>query len=200
MSQPESPQASDLCTACGLCCAGPVYNMLMLEPDELPGAFMHGLPVMNGGEGECFWFPCPRLEGKCCAIYDVRPGGCRTFRCELLLKLDRAQVTLDEAMGHVRDAWARVHRLEPLLDGESIPQLRRRRADLRAIGEVLPDEELRDRLNEMDEVLDAHFRRPPQNQRNAYAEVEGRERDDIWVSVTVDRREINARSDDSASE
>jgi len=197
MSQPESPQSSDLCTACGLCCSGPLYNMLMLEAGEVPGAILNGLPVMNGGEGECFWFPCPRLEDKCCTIYDVRPGGCRTFRCEMLTKLDRGDVTLDEAMAHVDEAWARVDCLTPLLDGDSIPQLRRRRADLREDGMALPAGELRDRLNELDEVLDAHFRRPHQNQRNAYAELEGRERDDIWKSVTIDIRTIASPSDDA---
>lgn len=175
MSDPISPLASDLCTACGLCCAGPLFIEILLDPAERDLAERLGLPVMDDEDGPVLAFPCTRLDGACCTVYADRPTGCRTFRCTLLRRLDANEVPLFHALELVESALVAARALEAELAGETVPSYRRRRA--RALidrNEALPRAPARDRLNELDGILDQHFRKPHQNQTIPFDAVEGR--------------------------
>jgi uncharacterized protein len=174
MTTPESPESSDLCTGCGMCCSGVIYDRLPLDYEEVGPAIALGLPVEDVGGGPTLKYPCPRLDGAKCTIYADRPSGCRTFRCVTLQELDRGEIALDGALERVRDAQERWRGLGDELDGETIPQLRWRRAELAEAGTALPPGKLRDALNHLDEMLDRHFRKPDQRHRNHYAALEGR--------------------------
>ena len=185
MTEPVSPQSSDLCTDCGLCCSGPLFNSVTVAYDELALAMDIGLPILADEDGPAIWFPCVKLVNKCCTVYQDRPTCCRTYRCTLLLKLDRDEIALDDAREIVVEAWEAAHRLEAELDGESISQYRQRRADaLLNRNEGLPRTPARDKLNELDAILDRHFRKEYQNQTIPFDAVEGR---DGWISVTISR-------------
>lgn len=184
VTDPISPQASDLCTACGMCCAGPVFNSIDLQPDELDLAESLGLPFVTDTKGAPgFSFPCPCLSGTACTVYEIRPSGCRSFRCLLLKRLDRGEVPLFHALELVETAREAVRLVEAELGAETIPQYRYRRAEaLIERGEALPHTPARDRLNELDAILDLHFRPAHQNQTTPFDGVEGRE---SWVSVSM---------------
>jgi hypothetical protein len=175
MTSPVSTLASDLCTACGLCCSGPLFNMVPVDWTDMALVHELGFPLVSDEDGPAIPFPCPRLVDKCCTVYERRPQCCRRYRCELLGRLDREETTLAEALAVVADAWQAVGLVEAELDGETIPQYRRRRAEaLVDRGEALPHTPARDRLNDLDAVLDRHFRKPMQNQTIPFDEVEGR--------------------------
>jgi len=78
-----------------------------------------GAPVM--------WLPCGKLAGKCCTIYEARPGGCRAFVCALGTKLNRKEISLDDAKAHVREMLARIAALRAVLGGDDQLVLRRAR-------------------------------------------------------------------------
>jgi Fe-S-cluster containining protein len=185
MTDPISPQSSDLCTDCGLCCSGPLFNSVTVAYDEIERAVDIGLPILADEDGPAIWFPCVKLVDKCCTVYLDRPTCCRTFRCTLLLKLDRDEIAIEDARAIVSDAWEAAHGVEAELAGETISQYRQRRAEaLLTRSEALPHTPARDKLNELDAILDRHFRKPYQNQTTPFDEVEGR---DGWISVTISR-------------
>ena len=110
-----APDASDLCTQCGLCCDGTIYPKARAFPDDLTGLAEHGLTVLGKGEGEklAFALPCPRLNGTCCTIYPQRFTVCRRFRCALLQKLDVGEIDVTSALATVAKARALVVAVEP---------------------------------------------------------------------------------------
>jgi uncharacterized protein len=173
---PESPQSSDLCTACGLCCSGAVFNSISLSPEDFERAFMAGIGVQSDpDDGFCIGFPCTALSGADCLAYAGRPNGCREYRCETLKQLDREEISLETAIDRVRQALPHARKLEELIAPETIPALRVRRRDLLEAGQALPDDAQRAELVALDAVLHEHFRRPLQRQGPKFAAVEGRE-------------------------
>jgi uncharacterized protein len=179
MDDPASPQysdlASDLCTACALCCTGAIFNTVGVEFDELQSTVMLGIAVKSARDGNLsFWQPCPQLAGKCCQVYAGRPQGCRQYRCELLKRLDSGDVAYADALGLVEVACKRAEAANGALEGETIPQFRLRRAEALDRAEALPPSPALEAIHALDEVLDKHFRRPLQRQSDKFAAVERR--------------------------
>jgi uncharacterized protein len=145
-----------------MCCAGPLFNVLMIDPPDALHALSVGLPLTDEGYGLAFWFPCPLLSGKNCTVYDQRPSGCRSYRCTTLKQLDREEIVLDEALDRVETALAAVKHVETALDGETIPQFRRRLAIARDAGEARPASPANGPLAALDVILNRDFRTPDQ--------------------------------------
>ena len=161
-TQPESAMA--LCTACGLCCSGAIFNQLKLHGPELQEAFMFGMNVVVDENGPGLSFPCTKLDDTRCMVYDRRPHGCRHYACELLKGVEAGAIPLAAGLEKVAAARAAHVALLEVLDGETIPAFRTRRADAWFDrGEVLPPSPALDRLLALDHILDEHFRRPEQN-------------------------------------
>jgi Fe-S-cluster containining protein len=174
-----------------------LFNSVTVALDELALMVELGLPIQADEDGPGIWFPCPKLVDKCCTVYLDRPTCCRTYRCTLLLKLDNDEIAIDDARAIVTSAWDAAHRLEDELEGETIAQYRRRRADALLLrSEALPQTPARDRLNELDAILDRHFRKHHQNQTIPFDEVEGR---NSWISATISRPSKSDRSAASPS-
>ena len=58
-----------------------------------------GLEVEEGDlTGHLLLQPCRALKGRCCEIYDYRPGVCRQFACKVLLDYQGGSLTKEEAM------------------------------------------------------------------------------------------------------
>lgn len=182
MTDPLSFQAGDLCTACGLCCAGSLFNFLTLELDDIEPGVRLGLPINIDEDGLSFDFPCPKLAGTCCTVYDDRPSGCRTYRCKLLKRLDADEVPLRHAIEIAESARDAFRLVQAELGEETIPQYRRRRVAALERNKALPRTPARDRLNELDAILDQHFRKPSQNQTIPFNGVEGR---GDWISMSM---------------
>jgi len=91
---------SDLCTTCGLCCDGTLFDTVPLT--EAEAAAFAPAPGQAGSNRAAQ--PCRFLQGTCCGIYNDRFKACRRFRCELLKKLDAGGISLGEASALVVEA------------------------------------------------------------------------------------------------
>ena len=120
---------SSLCLECGLCCDGTLFRHVGVTPAEREQLVPLGIGVGTKRRRDVMWLPCGKLDGKCCTIYEARPGGCRRFVCHLGKRLEAKELPYDEALGHVREIQARVAELAALIHpppGE--PVLRHARA------------------------------------------------------------------------
>lgn len=93
--------ATELCTRCGLCCNGVLFDVVRLAPPEIERMTRLGLPVLPRTENPAMAQPCAALEGTRCRVYADRPARCGEFRCHLLAALEADEVSLDEALGVV---------------------------------------------------------------------------------------------------
>lgn len=172
--------ASQLCTDCGLCCDGTLFDIATFQPAEVDRLLALGFTIREDGSGVAFALPCHLLDGACCTIYDERPSKCRTFRCGLLKRLDRDEVTVAEAQDVVAKA-------KSLRDGAAITdadaasvqtRLARRRAVANWRDIVDPARRMKAaalylQLVAFDRYLDLHFRNKPVNQ---FGDIETSER------------------------
>lgn len=103
-----------LCLECGLCCDGTLFRQVRISVRLVT----LGIGVGTKSRADVMWLPCGKLNGRCCSIYEARPGGCRRFVCALGTKLERREVSFDEAMVRVRDMQARLEVLRKALGVE----------------------------------------------------------------------------------
>lgn len=114
----ENPavDGSALCTACGLCCDGLLFNRAVSTPAEETHLAAHGMEVVQTKGGPKFALPCHHLHGTRCGIYEQRFRTCRGFRCKLLVGVEGGDLGLDEALhtiGKARDMRAAAAALDP---------------------------------------------------------------------------------------
>ena len=89
-----------LCTSCGLCCDGSLFEFIPIEIAEqaLFESWEIGLFPLNGG-GLALPQPCHHLKNKCCDIYQAgRPSICGKYQCKLLKNFLRAEITYPAAL------------------------------------------------------------------------------------------------------
>jgi Fe-S-cluster containining protein len=102
------PDGSGLCTNCGICCSGVLFDTAPVEEDERKRLVAHGLTIHEAEEGDAekpyFTLGCVRFDGRCCTIYDARPAICQRYRCRLLRKFDAGEVSYDDALKRVAEA------------------------------------------------------------------------------------------------
>ena len=115
-----SPSLTDtLCTRCGLCCDGSLFaDVELASVQEATGLEILGLDVTHD-DGEAkpglLSLPCRALVGRRCSIYAHRPACCRSFECRLLQDARAGAVSVEQALGHVTDALARIRSVKTLL-------------------------------------------------------------------------------------
>lgn len=90
--------ASDLCTQCGMCCNGALFDFGSLALEDVPNARAAGLALIDTEGTFGFALPCPALEGAQCRAYAARPETCRAFRCKLLRAVEAEHLTAAEAL------------------------------------------------------------------------------------------------------
>lgn len=105
------PDASSLCTRCGMCCDGTLFDNAKAKPEELPRLAAAGIATGEAKGRPVFAQPCPMLEGGCCTIYEERFSSCRSFRCKLLVRFLDQEVGLEEAIRRVEAARVLVARV-----------------------------------------------------------------------------------------
>lgn len=106
---------SSLCLECGLCCDGTLFRHVEISSPEREALVPLGIGVGIKKRHDVMWLPCGKLNGKCCTIYEARPGGCRRFVCALGTRLEKKELTYDEALAHVRDMQERLEALRQVL-------------------------------------------------------------------------------------
>jgi Fe-S-cluster containining protein len=93
-----SKTGDSICMGCGFCCGGWLHDQVVLgEDDDAAGLAAKGVDLFDLGQKKGFALPCTQLVGGCCAVYAVRPAMCRAYRCKLLQRHDRGEVTTAQA-------------------------------------------------------------------------------------------------------
>ncbi|MDH4451559.1 MAG: YkgJ family cysteine cluster protein, partial [Verrucomicrobiota bacterium] len=77
--------ASRLCTACGMCCDGTMFQIVKLQPGDSAAELGRlGLKIRSRGGAFHMEQPCAALKELRCTVYDKRPTRCRLFHCQQL--------------------------------------------------------------------------------------------------------------------
>ena len=101
----------NICTECGYCCDGSMFNLIMLTRDcesgldsqgkELKHVADYSIIVENRKTKEptiCMEMPCPFVEDKKCTVYEERPLTCKAFRCKLLIQYEAGKVSYNDCI------------------------------------------------------------------------------------------------------
>lgn len=103
-SKASANMIDQLCTQCGLCCDGTLFADVELE-DESEEAVLESMGLAIDTDGPPVLLqPCMALDGTRCTVYEHRPGCCRTFECRLLQRVQRRQITPEDALRRVAEA------------------------------------------------------------------------------------------------
>ncbi|GEP42735.1 YkgJ family cysteine cluster protein [Brevifollis gellanilyticus] len=152
--------ASRLCTACGMCCNGVLFEIVRLQPqDDMRGLERLGMEIYRKKKEPYFKQPCRFLEGCTCTIYAQRPTRCRHFECRQLKLLAAEEITESDAMAKITEVQtlvAKVHaNLMELGDEAEQDSLDER---TRRVLEHHPDAALEEDLRVLKLLLNREFR------------------------------------------
>jgi uncharacterized protein len=112
MNKPLPTAASRLCSACGMCCNGVLFQAVSLQAsDSVKELKALGLRLKTKRNQTSFPQPCLALRHSCCAIYEHRPQRCRLFNCQQLMLLASGQISEEAALGKIQEA----HRLSSIV-------------------------------------------------------------------------------------
>ncbi|MDB6003114.1 MAG: Flagellin N-methylase [Prosthecobacter sp.] len=122
--------ASRLCAACGMCCDGTMFQIVRMQPGDVPAELGKlGLKI-RCRDGEYFMEqPCSALRENCCTVYEQRPLRCRLFNCQQLGRVENGETTESEAMAVILETRTLVERVRGLIeqcglreDGQALPE------------------------------------------------------------------------------
>lgn len=94
--------AARLCTACGMCCDGTLFEIVNLQPSDSISSLEHlGMKLRRKKRSPYFTQPCVFLHDCVCGIYEHRPQRCRAFVCRQLARVLADPASESEALEHV---------------------------------------------------------------------------------------------------
>ncbi|WP_461783553.1 YkgJ family cysteine cluster protein [Prosthecobacter sp.] len=109
--------ASRLCTACGMCCDGTMFQIVKLQPGDSAAELGRlGLKIRSRGGAFHMEQPCAALKELRCTVYDKRPTRCRLFHCQQLRLLETNETTETAAMSLILKARAQVAQVRHLIE------------------------------------------------------------------------------------
>lgn len=109
--------ASRLCTACGMCCDGTLFEIVRLQPGDSPAQLSRQGMKIRCREGEFFMEqPCAALQETGCTIYADRPSRCRLFHCQQLHRVEAGTITAEAAMSTIEATRALVRHVRALIE------------------------------------------------------------------------------------
>ena len=109
--------ASRLCTACGMCCDGTMFQIVKLQPGDSAAELGRlGLKIRSRGGAFHMEQPCAALKELRCTVYDKRPTRCRLFHCQQLRLLETNETTETAAMSLILKARAQVAQVRDLIE------------------------------------------------------------------------------------
>jgi len=152
--------AERLCTACGMCCNGVLFEIVRLQPqDDMRGLERLGMEIYRKKKEPYFKQPCRFLNGCSCTIYAARPTRCRHFECQQLKRLAGGEITEADAMAKITQAHDLVTKVRTSLarlgDEAAQDSLDER---TRRILELQPDASLQDEARALKALLNREFR------------------------------------------
>lgn len=163
--------SGDLCTKCGICCSGVLFDNVPVAPDEAERLSALGF-VLDEAKGEMsFKLGCAMLCERRCTVYEQRPARCRKYRCALLEKYEAGEIGFEPASELVDQALELIEAVRPYAERQG----RRRAAgslwsrcfaewhSLDAEARAAPENarHMLD-LTRLNMLLDRHFRRGKQ--------------------------------------
>ena len=166
--------AARLCAVCGMCCDGTMFQIVRMQPGEVPAALAKlGLKI-RCRDGEYYMEqPCSALREKRCTVYEQRPVRCRLFNCQQLGRLEKGETTEAEAMEMIVETRALVERVRGLIeqcglreDGQALVE-RFERVMSTPVNQALEPElvavreELEETMRKLKLQLNREFRLPP---------------------------------------
>lgn len=108
----ESP--SCLCSACGFCCDGTLFDQVEIFRADAPRALAaRGAKLKR--EKRILPQPCSAHKNGACTVYDILPNRCKLFTCKLLAKFSKNEISFSEALATVRHAAAQIAEIKRLL-------------------------------------------------------------------------------------
>jgi uncharacterized protein len=91
--------SQSLCLKCGLCCDGTFLSGVPLKPDDdIAPLKAVGINIVSDNDLTLFKLPCAALKNCACAVYANRPQRCRTYKCELLKRFERDDISQQSAL------------------------------------------------------------------------------------------------------
>ena len=124
-SDQHLPNAERLCTACGLCCTGHLFNHAFLEENEVDLALQLGFTLQEKNENHRFPQPCQFWADRC-MIYLDRPNVCQRYQCKILKAVATNQLELSQALALVAITKKMIAEIELLMPILPEPSFRRR--------------------------------------------------------------------------
>ncbi len=167
----SASQATDLCSACGLCCNGVLFYSVRLQEKDSPKELIGlGLKLQRKKKQYSLLQPCPAFCGTYCSIYEHRPTRCRAFECVQLRQLAAGETTEVTALQRISEAKESADRVMELM--WKMGERNEKRNIIRRYESIcarVPDEseepqatELKNQLTvameKMEEILRKHFR------------------------------------------
>ena len=161
----SSDDESALCLTCGICCQGPLYALVELQPEEVSRARTWPMELVEDGDLVAFKQPCGCLDGTRCTVYSERPRVCREYVCALLLRLRSGEISQSEAQDAIRQARRLIAEIEarlPAAQGERLWERIGERWDFDALRPLLEsgdiDQDVLMAIVALDVQLTGHFR------------------------------------------
>lgn len=166
--------ATRLCAACGMCCDGTMFQIVRMQPGEVPAELGKlGLKI-RCRDGEYYMEqPCSALREKRCTVYQQRPVRCRLFNCQQLGRMERGETTESQAMMMIIETRALVEKVRVLIeqsglreDGQALFERYERVASTPVNQALEPElvavrEELDEVMRKLKLRLNREFRLPP---------------------------------------
>ncbi len=116
MDFPEETTApQSLCLSCGMCCDGTIFDTVPIKSEDfLPPLESAGIKIEKRKKEFFFNQPCTAFRQNCCQIYADRPTNCREYRCKLLRKYERGEISQTDALQQI----SRARKLKKMLEEE----------------------------------------------------------------------------------
>lgn len=152
--------ASRLCTACGMCCNGVLFEIVRLQPqDSIKDLEKLGMQINRRKTEPYFKQPCRMLDGCVCTIYQQRPTRCRRFECLQLKLLAAGEIIEAEAAAKIAKAREQVAKVQTLLTeaGDHATQDSLEERAQRVLA-ALPESSLAQEMRALRLLLDHDFR------------------------------------------
>lgn len=166
--------ASRVCTACGMCCDGTMFQIVKMQPGDCAAELARLGMRIRGRNGEFHMEqPCPALKELRCMIYEKRPARCRLFHCQQLRLLEAGGTTEDEAMALIHKTRAQAAHVRELIeqcglreDGQPLPERFDRLMSTPVDEKLEPElaamrEDLDNAMRKLRAIINREFRPPP---------------------------------------
>lgn len=173
MNADTAAAASRLCTACGMCCDGTMFQIVRMQPGDKPAELGRlGMKIRSQGGEFHMEQPCAALVDLRCTIYERRPTRCRLFNCQQLHRLEAGTIDEVQAAEVISETRGLVQEVRDLMeqsglreDGQALAERYERLVSTPVNAELEPEmvplrAKLEQQMQKLRGVLNRDFRIP----------------------------------------